>query len=520
MKNRLIIGLLVLAFCSCDSFLKEYSQDLARVESVSDLDELLLGSAYHNWSRFYVQYSTLYSEGEPFNVYTHFMSDELKRNDMSQIYGEDNLLYGHFTWQRQVGLDVQNTSVYQEDGVWTMCYKYINATNMILAELENVNAGNDKEELQKIRIKGEAAFLRAFYYFTLVNLYAEPYASSTVSKPGVPLKLSSYIEDKDYTPATVEEVYEQILEDLDRAETCLKQTNRVSLYRADLTATYLLKSRVYLYMQDYKNTRKYAQYVLDRNNHLTDLNTFDGTDNVYTSASPEVIFSMGGDFLTNYMYDSDRDRYWDEYPYYLSDELVAAFDDNDLRKTKYMKRLDNTHYAYKKIYWGRAHYGTPCTVSDNVMFRATEAYLNLAEAAAFDNDEAKAREIIALLLEKRFANAPSVNESGNDLIDLIRAERRRELCLEGHRWYDLRRYCVCEKYPWSKPYRHTWAEVKYDYYSYDYIKVRERTYELEAFDKAYTLAYPKEVIEFQNTIGSNNRPDRLPVKEINNSTEN
>ena len=31
---------------ACSSFLEEYSQDLARVENITDLDELLLGSAY------------------------------------------------------------------------------------------------------------------------------------------------------------------------------------------------------------------------------------------------------------------------------------------------------------------------------------------------------------------------------------------------------------------------------------------------------------------------------------------
>lgn len=146
----------------------------------------------------------------------------------------------------------------------------------------------------------------------------------------------------------------------------------------------------------------------------------------------------------------------------------------------------------------------------------TEAYLNMAEAAAFDDDEVKAREILNLLWSKRFAAPSTVDESGNDLIDLIRAERRRELCLEGHRWYDLRRYCVCEKYPWSEPYRHSWTEYVYVYGS-GYVKVRERTYELEAFDKAYTLAYPKEAIEFQNTISTNQRPERQPVEEFNNS---
>ncbi len=71
----------------------------------------------------------------------------------------------------------------------------------------------------------------------------------------------------------------------------------------------------------------------------------------------------------------------------------------------------------------------------------------VAEAAALDEDEEKAREMIGLLQAKRFAVPPVVSATGNDLIDLIREERQRELCLEGHRWYDLRRYTVCTKYP-------------------------------------------------------------------------
>ncbi|MCQ4905837.1 RagB/SusD family nutrient uptake outer membrane protein, partial [Odoribacter splanchnicus] len=29
-----------------------------------------------------------------------------------------------------------------------------------------------------------------------------------------------------------------------------------------------------------------------------------------------------------------------------------------------------------------------------------------------------------------------------------------ELCFEGHSWFDLRRYAVCEKKPYSKQIRH------------------------------------------------------------------
>lgn len=95
-------------------------------------------------------------------------------------------------------------------------------------------------------------------------------------------------------------------------------------------------------------------------------------------------------------------------------------------------------------------------VSDMFTLRISEAYLNQAEALAMTGDEAGARALIQQLREKRIAvgNVGTVTESGKQLIQFIREERRRELCFEGHRWFDLRRYAVCPNYPESKEIRH------------------------------------------------------------------
>lgn len=50
---------------------------------------------------------------------------------------------------------------------------------------------------------------------------------------------------------------------------------------------------------------------------------------------------------------------------------------------------------------------------------------------------------------------------------------------------------------------------------YDYVAIRTRVFELEANDKAYTLSFPKEVLDFQNNLSKNERPDRIPVETIN-----
>ena len=513
MRITFVIVILSFLLSSCSTFLEEYSQDMSRVETVSDLDELLLGSAYHP-----VAYGYSYLNGSPYNSFVHFMSDELRHNSNADSYYNDwstfTNMYGYYTWQRQVGLTLQGQTTGTELECWKMSYEHINVTNMLIDELDRVDAHDMQEAKDKVRIEGEAYFLRALYYFILVNLYAPPYAPETASNTsGIPLKLTPYVEDKEYEAATVSGVYKQIVDDLKHAEKCLLKSEHKSVYRADITATYLLMSRVYLYMQDYKNARTYAQYVLDRNDVLVDLNAFTGTDNVFTSESPEVIFSMGGHVLSYYLYGEENPRYTSANPWYISDELIAAFGNDDLRKTLYIANGDGG-YVFKKIYWTPSvHDGEKCSVSDIFLFRTSEAYLNLAEAAAFDKDEETARRMIKTLQARRFSKVPEVTETGNALIDLIRKERQRELCLEGHRWSDLRRYTVCEAYPWSYAYRHIFTE--FQMINYKQTAVASYTYELEANDPAYTLAYPEEVIEFQNTLSTNTRPEREPI-EVNN----
>ena len=118
-------------------------------------------------------------------------------------------------------------------------------------------------------------------------------------------------------------------------------------------------------------------------------------------------------------------------------------------------------------------------VSDNFLFRTAEAYLNGAEAAAMRGDEGTAHSLLKTLRDNRLKNSGAITASGADLIAFIRDERQRELCLEGHRWFDLRRYTVCEQYPWSKSYRHAFTE-----FDMDQNPTRTRVYELEENDEA------------------------------------
>lgn len=74
-----------------------------------------------------------------------------------------------------------------------------------------------------------------------------------------------------------------------------------------------------------------------------------------------------------------------------------------------------------------------------------------------------------------------------------------------HRWFDLRRYMVCEKYPYSK-------EIEKVYYVYkddsSDEKIEKRVYKLEKNDPAYVLPIPHEVLEFHTGMQNNPHPVR------------
>ena len=150
----------------------------------------------------------------------------------------------------------------------------------------------------------------------------------------------------------------------------------------------------------------------------------------------------------------------------VSGELYDTYDDNDLRKNIFFWKYNN-FIGYAKVGAGpgsfgqtpdpdnREYYyfcyamyypGTRLGVSDNWLLRTAEAYLNGAEAAAYLGDERTARELLEALRVKRWDREKyePIQKTGEALVTEIRDERRRELCLEGHRWFDLRRYMVCE----------------------------------------------------------------------------
>jgi len=503
---------------SCGDFLEESSQDHDYVRSWNDLNELLIGDCYmpsNNSSSF----NAFANPG----MFLHLLADELQEVKEGESIGgasfdQHEPQYGYIGWQQRYGVDENYTKYFQENTAWTTMYKYINVANNILEAADELPSAQDEEKAGMNYVKAQAHFLRAFYLFWLTNTYGQPYAPSTASTQlGVPVKTTKEVEDVIFQRATVQECYDQIVADLLEAEQefeAARTINRKSIFRADLTSAQQLLSRVYLYMQNWDKAVEYAQKVLSKKSALQDLNTVAG--DFASRDNPETIFSMGGDDLPHFLCNCVQCLK-------ISDNLFSSYTVNDARREQWFWRygmfqgiikqpFSMGNYTVKDLTAQNAYYrywqsiSSPRDISSLFWLRTGETYLILAEAEAYRGNEDAARIAINTLHKARFykgAQDIEIKSTGSQLITDIRNERRQELICEGHRWFDLRRYRVCEVQPEKVELTHTYTCYK-ERGSREIVETR--LFVLEKDDPAWTCPIPQAVIDFN--VGMPNNGNR------------
>ena len=500
---------------SCGSFLEDYSQDVDYVRSWKDLDELLIGDCYlhaEGSGGFFYHYN--------YAQFLHLLADEVEENNCSfngySDFDHHPAEYGYYTWQQRVGVNETYTGFATENTLWTKAYKCINIANNVLFSAEKIPQNTDAEIEGASKVIAEAHFLRAYYYFFLVNLYGKPYDPATASTDwGVPLKVNAEVIDIKYTRNTVQEAYDLIVEDLQTAEKAFANVKKEkrSIYRADLTAVYLLMSRVYLYMQNWQMAAEYAQKVIDRHPRLVDLAS--NSEKFMLKSNVENIFTMGGDDLPVmliYYYQGLR----------VSNDQYSIYTQNDYRRSQWlwksgpfqgltMREKTNLYNPLPEIEEPRYYYYAYSEglrdaipeVSSIFWLRSAEAYLNLAEAEAYMGHEDAAKAAVNTLRAHRIRKEAAelkITSTGEKLVKDIRLERRKEFVLQGQRWFDLRRYRVCSVLPEKISITHNYSV----YATRGEKEIKEtRRFVLTQDDASWTLPIPNEVIEFNVGMPNN-----------------
>jgi hypothetical protein len=345
------------------------------------------------------------------------------------------------------------SSDYDIRDVWAGCYSRIANVNNFLDNVDAIATETDEERATLDVLKGEAYFLRAFYYEKLVKRFAKDYEpASADSDPGVPLTLTFDVNAQP-ARASVAETYEQILADLAAAKPLLTTKGAPGADSITKDCITALEARVYLDMHRYSDAVTAANTLINSGTYPL-VSTADDLRQVWVNdAVNESIFmlfaskpnelSNTNDQYLGFLSATNRYR-----PNFIPEQwVVDLYDDNDIRKEVFLKELPvsienietnlvllNKYPGNPALYDGVTNYQHKCKV-----FRIAEAYLIKAEALAYNNQDAPALAALNDLRTKRGLSA-ATGLTGDALKKEIQNERTRELIGEGTRLDDLKRW--------------------------------------------------------------------------------
>ena len=105
-----------------------------------------------------------------------------------------------------------------------------------------------------------------------------------------------------------------------------------------------------------------------------------------------------------------------------------------------------TRYSFRKYVDTTYNYNVETQTNKFwIISRLSEIYLNYAEARFMLGEEKTAREYLDLIRRRAGISAAlPTSLTGADLLKKIQNERQVELCLEGHRYYDVRRWKIAD----------------------------------------------------------------------------
>lgn len=328
-------------------------------------------------------------------------------------------------------------------GFWAQIYHSILQTNSLLKSIENIEAAGTDQDFNDS--KGQALTARALMYFDLVRLYGKAY-NDDKSSYGVPNITEPLDASAQPLRATVEENYQQILQDLKAAEPLLSKSkvNGYINYYTNLA----MQARVYLYMENYPAALSAAEEII--NDSPYELYTNGEWVGSWTSQfGKESIFELA-------IYPSEADLGTASLGFYLRRLSHGANAMGWFMASDYF--LNRLGEDAEDVRWGVMSYdessdtrfGSCYKYSGNIdldgdgkatatavnikVIRLSEIYLIAAEAA-LHSKKGLAADYLNAIRKRSPDLAPATASSIS--IDMILDERSKELFAEGHRFFDM-----------------------------------------------------------------------------------
>lgn len=396
--------------------------------------------------------NAIYSHLRNFNVHvfsyigiTDIASDDA---DKGSVPGDAGFLQdiNDFTF------DANNTAV---NGIWSGYFQGVFRANQVIANVPEI----EMDEELKSRLIGEARFLRAYFYFFLVRTYGD---LPLIERP---LNPNEYVQ----TRVSKDLIYEFIEEDLQFAAANLPEKSEYEasqLGRATSGAAKSFLAKVHLFQNEFQEAYDLAEEVITSGEYAL-YPDYEGIFRKEGEHSSESIFEVstvaleagggGSQFNEVQGIRGNPNNGWGfNGP---SDDLMAAYEENDPRLAATIINDGDTlpsgevvqadpnmgedaRFSRKAWLPERPPSGFGNSGANIRLFRYADLLLIAAEAANEIGNSSQALEYVNMVRERaRQGNEDILPDftmtDQAELRNAIYHERRVELAMEQHRYFDL-----------------------------------------------------------------------------------
>ena len=349
--------------------------------------------------------------------------------------------------------------------MWNTYYKTIAACNMVCASTDPETTNPDL-----MANLGQARAVRAYCYSILAQLYQFTYNAENASKPCVPIVHESLTaEQQAANPrASLQEVYDFIMADLNYAIPALEGWARADKAAADQAVAYGLRARVNMLLGNYADAAEDAKMAIQVSGAqpytLADVSkpTFCHAEHnsvIWANMIVESndVVQTGIINWPSHMSSLYTDGYTGVGSYReICSDLYSKISPTDVRKGWWLNEnlesplLDHPAYAGWKgngVPYANVKFGVPnddmvnlVADADWTLMRYEEMILIQAEGLARSNQEAAAKALLeGWVKANRDANYTCRASDEAGLVEEIWMQRRIELWGEGFAWFDLNR---------------------------------------------------------------------------------
>lgn len=452
-----------LSLTACESMMDLQPEGATKTDALKqDAYEKLPANAAADVNAIYAQMIELYAGGttghNDFGVASCMMILESEGQD----WIGPNIGYNWFNYS---DFYTRNANSTYGHAMWNVYYKIIRAANAVCVSID------EKTEDPTLKANlGQARAVRAYCYTILAQLYQFTYLGGNQDKPCVPIIHEKLTADQlaNNPRATVQQVYDFVLSDLNYAISALDGFVRADKGAADQAVAYGLRARVNMLVGNFAEAAEDAKLAIQVSgaqpytmaevskptfchaeaNSVIWANMIVESNDVVRTGIVNWPSHMSSLYLDGYTgvgaYRSISSELYDKIPatdvrkgWWLNEELTSPLITNNAVYAPWAAYIeDGMQYVNVKFGVPNDNMVNLVADADWTMMRYEEMILIQAEGLARSGQEGAAK---ALLEDWVKTNRDPQYTVGLDILDEIWTQRRVELWGEGFAWFDLNR---------------------------------------------------------------------------------